>query len=129
MSVRPEPQLVATATDVTTPGHVVSGLAQLHPETLVDETALAQVLQVSKRTIRRMVSRYELPPGVPFAGRSTWQVGRILAWFQRRADRLEREARRRAERTEAVQQLARSTDAKRRPDDQQERPIGRIGGK
>jgi len=68
----------------------------------VDETALASLLDVSKRTIRRMVARHELPPPVRFGGRSTWQVARVVAWFDRRADRLERQARRQADRTEGV---------------------------
>jgi predicted DNA-binding transcriptional regulator AlpA len=84
-------------------GRVVSGFASLAPETLLDETAVAQVLRVSKRTVRRMVARYELPPPVPFGGRSFWQVGRVVAWFERRADRLEREARRRSDRIAARQ--------------------------
>ena len=110
-------------------GRVLTGFAGLPADALLDETAVALVLEVSKRTVRRMVARYELPPPVRFAGRSTWQAARILAWFHRRADRAEREARRRAERTEAIQQLARPTDAIRRLDDPQEQPNSQIGGR
>jgi predicted DNA-binding transcriptional regulator AlpA len=78
-------------------GRVVSAFASLAPETLIDETVVALALRVSKRTVRRMVARYELPPPVRLGGRSMWRVSRIAAWFERRADRLEREARRRSE--------------------------------
>src|SRR5262245_24277266 len=86
--------------DAEPSGRIVSAFASLAPETLLDETALAQALNVSKRTVRRMVARYELPPPVRFGGRSTWQVGRIAAWFERRAERVERDARRRSDRIE-----------------------------
>lgn len=75
-------------------GRTLTGLAALAPETLVDETALARHLAVSKRTVRRMVARYELPPPVRLAGRATWRVGRVLTWIESRADRAEREAER-----------------------------------
>ena len=103
-----EPQPAISSADRTAPagdtsaGRVLTGLAALPPDALLDETAVASALKVSKRTIRRMVSRYELPPPVRFAGRATWQAARILTWFERRADRAEREARRRSERLDAV---------------------------
>lgn len=77
-------------------GVVVTTLAELPDRALVDERALSAALCVSKRTVRRMVARHELPPPVRFAGRSTWQVGRVLAWFEARADRLARDAQRAA---------------------------------
>jgi predicted DNA-binding transcriptional regulator AlpA len=77
---------------VSKSGLVLSYLAKLPERTLVDERALASALGVSMRTVRRMVGRYELPPPVPFAGRSMWQVGRVLAWFEARADRVARNA-------------------------------------
>ncbi len=75
-------------------GRTLTGLASLAPEALVDETALARHLAVTKRTVRRMVARYELPPPVRLAGRATWRVGRVLAWIEARADKAEREVER-----------------------------------
>lgn len=77
-------------------GTVIVELATLPPGALLDETALARTLGVTTRTIRRMVGRYELPPAVSFAGRSTWQAGAVLDWFKARADRVAKEAERRA---------------------------------
>jgi predicted DNA-binding transcriptional regulator AlpA len=79
-------------------GVVISALAKLPERAIVDERALADALHVSKRTVRRMVSRGELPPPVPFAGRSMWQVQAVLAWFEARAARASREAERAARR-------------------------------
>jgi len=76
----------------TNSGLVISALAELPERTLVDERALAKALGVSMRTVRRMVGRYELPPPVPFGGRAMWQVGKVLAWFEARADRAARSA-------------------------------------
>ena len=78
------------------PGVCITTLAELPPAALLDETALAAALGVTKRTIRRMVGRYELPPPVRFAGRSTWQAGAVLRWFEAAAERKAREAERAA---------------------------------
>lgn len=77
-------------------GVVIRALADLPERTLLDEAALARAMNISKRTVRRMVSRYELPPPVRFSGRSMWQVGRVLSWFEERADRVARNADRQA---------------------------------
>ena len=79
-----------------TKGRVCTGLATLPAQTLLDETALADALGTCKRTIRRMVSRYELPPAVRFGGRSTWQAGAVLRWFEGRAERAAQHAERMA---------------------------------
>src|SRR5262245_3327215 len=79
-------------------GVLITALAELPERALLDERALASALGVTKRTVRRMVSRFELPPPVSFAGRSTWQAGRVLAWFEARAERAARDARRVADR-------------------------------
>ena len=86
------------AASETGSGTIITKLAELPGEALLDEEALADTLGVTKRTIRRMVGRYELPPPVSFAGRSMWQVGRVLSWFDTRAERLAREAERGAQR-------------------------------
>lgn len=75
-------------------GILITVLAEMPERTLLDENALAKALGVTKRTVRRMVARFELPPPVSFAGRSTWQSGRVLAWFEVRAERAARDARR-----------------------------------
>lgn len=79
-------------------GVVISALAELPERAIVDERALADALQVSKRTVRRMVSRGELPPPVRFGGRAMWQVQAVLTWFEARAARASREAERAARR-------------------------------
>lgn len=80
-----------------TSGIIITKLAELPEKALMDERALAEVLGVTKRTIRRMVARYELPPGILFGGRKRWQAGQVLRWFEaeaeRMADQAEKEAR------------------------------------
>jgi predicted DNA-binding transcriptional regulator AlpA len=61
-------------------------IAELPESALLDESALADVLGVSKRTIRRMVRRFELPPPIRFAGRSTWICGRVLSHIKKMAE-------------------------------------------
>ena len=80
-------------------GRVITGLATVPAQTLLDETALADALGTCKRTIRRMVSRYELPPSIRFGGRSTWQAGAVLRWFEGRAERAARQAERQRDKT------------------------------
>src|SRR5882724_1978838 len=96
-SLHPEGESAAAVDSIrgnAVPGVIIVGLARLPERALLDEQALASTLGVSKRTVRRMVGRYELPPPVQFAGRSMWQVLRIMSWFEDRADRLAREAQR-----------------------------------
>ena len=73
-------------------GLVIQELAELPPQTLIDEAGLAATLRVTTRTIRNMVSRFELPQPITLAGRSTWLAGRILDYLDRAAERAEREA-------------------------------------
>lgn len=79
-------------------GMVLDGLANMPKEAMLDEPGLAKTLQVSSRTIRRMVVRDELPPPIPLGGRSMWLVGRVLAHFDAAAERLTQEARARQRR-------------------------------
>jgi len=78
-------------------GVVISELALLPEKALLNQKALAAVLGVDARTVRRMVDRYEIPPAVPFGGRMMWQAGQVLAFFEKTADRLMCEAEQRAE--------------------------------
>ncbi len=68
------------------------GLAELPPAALMDENGLAAALAICTRTVHRMVARFELPPGIPLAGKSQWLAGRVLAWIERRAERAEKAA-------------------------------------
>ena len=75
-------------------GVQIEALARLPERTILDEVQLAKILCVASRTIRRKVSRFELPPPVPFGGRSVWLAGRILAHIESAAERAERDAKR-----------------------------------
>ena len=79
-------------------GLLIDALAALPDKAILDETRLATVFGVTCRTVRRMVSRYELPPPVQLAGRSCWIVERILRHIEAAAERAEREAEREARR-------------------------------
>ena len=74
-------------------------LAKLPKEALVDEDALARALGVCARTVRRMVTRDELPPPIRVAGRSMWLAGNVIAWLKDKAEQAERYARAEAERS------------------------------
>ena len=71
---------------------IVLALAELPAKALLDECALAAALKVTQRTIRRMVARFELPPPILLAGRSTWIADRVLAHLEARAARAARRA-------------------------------------
>jgi hypothetical protein len=83
MTTEPKPEIK---------GVVLTKLAELPEKAFLDEAALSAVLGVCKRTVRRMVRRFELPPPVRFAGRATWQAGKILTHFEERAEAAAREA-------------------------------------
>jgi predicted DNA-binding transcriptional regulator AlpA len=80
------------------PGVLIDALARLPERAILDETRLASALGVSGRTVRRMVSRYELPPPISMAGRSVWFAGRVLNHLDAAFERAENEANRNAAR-------------------------------
>jgi len=71
-------------------GKVITDLASLPSATFLDERALAVALGCSKRTLRRMVVRQEVPPAIRLSGRATWQAGRVVAWLNARCEHAER---------------------------------------
>ncbi|HLX62352.1 MAG TPA: hypothetical protein VKX17_13830 [Planctomycetota bacterium] len=71
-------------------------LARLPGQSILDEKALAEAFGVTPRTIRRMVSRHELPPGIPFAGKTVWLANKVLAYLEAKLDRVAADAERRA---------------------------------
>lgn len=87
-------------------GNIILTLAEMPDKALIDETALAAALNVDKRTIRRMVARFELPPGVTFGGRKTWQAGAVLRWFEARAEQAARQAKRASIRMKDLEESA-----------------------
>lgn len=86
------------ALDSDVEGLLIAELAEYPERALLDEQRLAQVFKVSTRTIRRMVTRAELPPPLQLGNRSVWIAGRILDYLDKAAERREAEARREAER-------------------------------
>jgi len=70
-------------------------LATMPEKSIIDEVALARILRVTTRTIRRMVQRHEIPPPVNLAGKSVWFAGNILSHIQTRVDRSAKDAERR----------------------------------
>jgi len=79
-------------------GVLLDELARLPERALVDEKRLASLLEVTTRTVRRMVARFELPPPIRLAGRSVWMVGHVLAHIQTAAERALSNAKRQARR-------------------------------
>ena len=63
-------------------------LARLPREALLDQRSLAEALRVSPRTLRRMVTRFEVPPGVKLGARRIWIAGKVLEYLERRAEEL-----------------------------------------
>lgn len=84
------------------PGLLIDALALLPEKAILDEARLASILQVTPRTIRRMVSRFELPPPVRLAGRSVWFVRHVLAHIEAAADGAQEEVKRLAGRIRKI---------------------------
>ena len=61
-------------------------LAQCPAEAVLDQPALAAMLAVSPRTLRRMITRFEIPPGVKLGGRRVWLAGKVRDYLGARAD-------------------------------------------
>jgi len=88
--------------DLQSAARLITGLAVLPAKTLLDERAIASLFNVTTRTVRRMIARFELPPPVMLAGRSTWIAERVIAHIEERAERAARRAALEAQRIEAL---------------------------
>ena len=62
---------------------VVSDFAELEKGTFVNTQFVADAFNVTPRTVRRMINRYELPPPITFGNRSGWFVEHLLDYFDR----------------------------------------------
>jgi signal transduction histidine kinase len=80
------------------PGWLVTRLAELPPATLVDEAALAAIFGCHQMSIKRAVTRGELPAPVRMFGRPTWTAGAVLRHADARLEAAEREAERERQR-------------------------------
>lgn len=79
-------------------GLLLDSLAALPERALLDEIYLSNALKVTPRTIRRMISRAELPPPIRLGGRSVWLAGKVLTHLEREADKAARIAERQGRR-------------------------------
>jgi predicted DNA-binding transcriptional regulator AlpA len=59
----------------------------LQADDLMDSVELSRFLSVSTRTLRRMVSRGELPNGMKLGGRRVWIAGKVLTYLNEEAER------------------------------------------
>jgi len=75
----------------------ISALADLAPEAIIDEAALARIFGKHPVSIKRAIRRGELPPGVRMFGKPTWTAKAILDHLNARLETA-RKARERTER-------------------------------
>ncbi len=92
-----EPKAVGAVT-AKAPAGVVTGLAELPADAVVDVKALARMLGKCPKSVFRAVERGELPAWMMMGGRATWLVGAVREHLARR----QAEAIRAAERHEAT---------------------------
>jgi hypothetical protein len=64
-----------------------SRLAELHRDTLLNESALSEMLDVHPRTVRRMEENGQLPPHFKLGGYSCWIVGNVIGHFYEQAQK------------------------------------------
>lgn len=77
---------------------IITALAELPPDALIDEAGLTQIFGRCGKSIRRAVARGELPRAVRLFGKPTWTAGAILGHLNRRLDEGRRDAERLAQR-------------------------------
>jgi len=57
---------------------IIAALAELPPDALIDEAALARIFNRHPVSIKRAIRRRELPPSVRLLGRQTWTAKVVL---------------------------------------------------
>ena len=73
---------------------VIRALAEMPPETIIDEAALARVFGRCTTSIRRAVARGELPRPVRLFGKRTWTAKVVLDHLAARLEAAKRDAER-----------------------------------
>ena len=77
---------------------IITKLAELPRDAILDEEAMASVFGVVRRTINRMESRYELPPSIRLGGKRCWKAGAVIDWIGASFEGKEKEAKRQLQR-------------------------------
>jgi predicted DNA-binding transcriptional regulator AlpA len=72
---------------------IITKLAELPSDAILDECALARIFGVVGRTIRRMEHRHELPPSIKLRTKRCWRAGAVLDWIRDAFESREKEAR------------------------------------
>jgi hypothetical protein len=70
---------------------IIAALAELPPEALIDEAALARIFGRCLKSIKRAIGRGELPPGVRLFGKTTWTAKVLLDHLDKRLEAAKRE--------------------------------------
>jgi hypothetical protein len=65
---------------------IIHVLAELPPDAIIDEVALAEIFHRHPVSIRRAVGRGELPPPVRLFGQRTWTARAILSHLDERLE-------------------------------------------
>jgi len=78
----------------------ITNFGLLPKESFIDIRALCEILNLTDRTIRRMISRYQIPSGIMIGGRQMWHVGKLLGHLEERCDEKINEARKNRKRLE-----------------------------
>lgn len=74
----------------------LADLARMPERTPLDESSMATLFGVSRRTIKRWVQNGQLPAPCPIGGQRLWTAGRLVAFVDERAGLAEVSGRRRA---------------------------------
>ena len=81
---------------------IVAELGALPPGAIVNEDALARIFKRHPASIKRAVTRGELPAPARLLGGNSWTAGAIVRYIERRMDDAAKEAERAARRLDAL---------------------------
>jgi len=77
---------------------VIAALAELPPDALIDEASLARIFNRCTTSVRRAVTRGELPRPVKLFGKPTWTARAVLDHIAKRLEAAKRDAERLSQR-------------------------------
>ena len=92
------PKTEAAVPDQQTPDGMVKELGELSPGTILEEEAVARIFGRHSVSVKRAVTRGELPPPVRLFGKPSWTAGAILAHLKARLEAAQREVEKEAAR-------------------------------
>ena len=65
----------------------ITGFSAHNPDDLLEIKDMAEILDVSEKTVKRMADKCQIPAGAPLGNKKLWRNGHVLEYIQGRSEK------------------------------------------